>query len=153
MKPALLLAAACALAAPGVALAQTTTTVIDRSMTSNTTTAGVNLPTPTSSYGQDEVQAAGGVACRSAIGGSGPYVDAGVVGSQDPYARSSATAYARVVVPLGRAPKRLDCTRLYDLEIQRLKLELELARMSLPGPRNTTSVSQPPAYIQEARAD
>lgn len=96
--------------------------------------SGVNLPAPVQSYGQDEVQGAGGVSCRSAVGGGGPYVDTGVLGSNDIYGRNTATAYARVVVPLGRAPKRLDCNRLYELEIQRLKMELELARMSLPPP-------------------
>lgn len=98
------------------------------------TNAGVYLPQPTQTYGQDEVQAAGGVACRSAVGGGGPYIDAGVVGSGDKFSEQVTTAYARVVVPLGRAPKRLDCTKLYALEIERLKMELELARMSMPPP-------------------
>lgn len=127
-------------------------TMIDRSSTSTSTTAlaGVNLPTPASTYGQDEVQAAGGVACRSAVGGNGAYIDTGVVGSNDLYNRNSATAYARVVMPLGRAPKRLDCGRLYDLEIQRLRMELELARMSMPGPANATATNQPAANAMAA---
>lgn len=33
--------------------------------------------------------------------------------------------YARIVVPLGNDPERLDCTQLYSLEIERLKMELE----------------------------
>jgi hypothetical protein len=39
--------------------------------------------------------------------------------------------YGRVVVPLGRGPKRLDCVKLYELEVERLKLELELAKAGL----------------------
>lgn len=120
-------------------------TLIDRSSTSTTAMAGVNLPTPANTYGQDEVQAAGGVACRSAVGGNGAYIDTGVVGSNDLYNRNSATAYARVVMPLGKSPKRLDCGRLYDLEIQRLRMELELARMSMPGPAGATATAQAPA--------
>ena len=96
------------------------------------TNSGVTLPAPVQSYGQDEVQAAGGVACRSAVGGGGAYIDMGMVNSADVLQRDVTSAYARVVVPLNRAPKRVDCTRLYELELQRLRMELELARMSLP---------------------
>lgn len=96
--------------------------------------AGVSLPAPANSYGQDEVQAAGGVACRSAVGGSGPYMDMGLMGTNDVYNRQSTTAYARVVIPFGRAPARVDCTRLYELELQRLQMELEIAKMSMPPP-------------------
>lgn len=115
------------------------------------TNAGVYLPQPTQTYGQDEVQAAGGVACRSAVGGGGPYIDAGVVGSGDKFSEQVTTAYARVVVPLGRAPKRLDCTKLYALEIERLKMELELARMSMPPPAAMASAA-PRAPLPLAQA-
>lgn len=115
------------------------------------TNAGVYLPQPTQTYGQDEVQAAGGVACRSAVGGGGPYIDAGVVGSGDKFSEQVTTAYARVVVPLGRAPKRLDCTKLYALEIERLKMELELARMSMPPPAAMAGAApRPPSPLAQA---
>lgn len=39
--------------------------------------------------------------------------------------------YARVIVPLGSTPERLDCRRLYDLEIARLKMEIETMKMGL----------------------
>lgn len=69
------------------------------------------------------------------------YVDMGVVGRSARNAGvpslyttnevgDSATAYARVTIPLGKRPGRLDCTRLYDIEIQRLKREIELLKMS-----------------------
>ena len=35
------------------------------------------------------------------------------------------TGVMRIIVPLGASPKRLDCARLYDLEIERLKAEIE----------------------------
>ena len=38
--------------------------------------------------------------------------------------------YARVVIPFGKQPDRLDCTRLYSLEIERLQLELERLKES-----------------------
>ena len=95
--------------------------------------SGVTLPTNTPSDGQDEVQASGEISCRSSVGGGGPYVDAGVVGSEDRFGRATTSAYARVVVPLGRRPRRIDCTELYELEIERLRMELALAHMNMQG--------------------
>ncbi len=43
----------------------------------------------------------------------------------------SAVGYARVIIPIGRTPKRLDCNRLYELEIQRLKAEIEMLLIGL----------------------
>jgi len=43
-------------------------------------------------------------------------------------ANNSATTgiYARVIIPLNDGPRnRVDCSRLYELEIERLRLELE----------------------------
>ena len=39
--------------------------------------------------------------------------------------------YARIIVPLGASPRRLDCARLYDLEIARLKAEIQLLKTGL----------------------
>lgn len=80
--------------------------------------------------GADEVRASDGTSCRSAVGGSGAYLDVGVIGNPN---RSSASNsyYGRVVVPLGRTPKRLDCSKLYELEVERLRMELELAKAGL----------------------
>ena len=46
-------------------------------------------------------------------------------------APQSAIGYARIVIPLGSTPKRLDCSRLYDLEIQRLKAEIQMLKVGL----------------------
>lgn len=35
--------------------------------------------------------------------------------------------YGRITIPIG-APKRLDCSRLYDLEVERLKAEIDALR-------------------------
>ena len=42
-----------------------------------------------------------------------------------------AVAYARVILPLGEAPTRLNCARLYELEIQKLKAEIEMLKVGL----------------------
>lgn len=102
---------------------------------------GIYLPqSPTGPGGEDSIETSEGTRCRQSINGSGPYLDMGVMGSAIPEPRlganiyrnqsSGATAYARVTVPLGRRPKRLDCTRLYDLEIARLKREIELLKLA-----------------------
>lgn len=94
-----------------------------------TQNAGFSLPGVTLPSGTDEVRAADGTSCRSAVGGNGAYLDVGVIGKQS--ASNDNAYYGRVVVPLGKAPRRLDCASLYELEIERLKLELELAKAGM----------------------
>ncbi|MEM9422773.1 MAG: hypothetical protein AAF986_09755 [Pseudomonadota bacterium] len=89
----------------------------------------VALPTPPNVSGQDIIRGADGTSCQSAVASGGPYVDMGVIGSQDFFSRDSSALYGRVVVPLGKRAKRVDCTRLYELEISRMKMEIELLRM------------------------
>lgn len=91
--------------------------------------AGFSLPGVTLPSGTDEVRAADGTSCRSAVGGNGAYLDVGVIGKQS--SSNDNAYYGRVVVPLGKAPKRLNCSALYELEIERLKLELELAKAGM----------------------
>lgn len=100
----------------------------------NHTQYGVALPNTSLPMGADEVRGADGTSCRSAVGGDGAYVDTGIIGSpgQDG-SEFSGAVYTRLVVPLGGRPKRLNCTSLYELEIQRLRMELDLARMGLSG--------------------
>ena len=107
------------------AQAQETSTII------NQNTVGFNLPGVTLPQGHDEVRAADGTTCRSAISGTGAYMDFGVIGNPEDNGTSSLSSYGRVVIPLGRKAKRLDCSRLYDLEVQRLEMELRLMQMGL----------------------
>lgn len=87
---------------------------------------GVSLPS-----GHDEVRAADGTTCRSAVSGSGAYVDVGVIGN--PMGDSQQSAYGRIVIPLGARRSRLDCTQLYALEVERLRTELRLMKMGMSG--------------------
>ena len=98
----------------------------------NNSQFGMALPYDSMPNGQDEIHTADGTSCRSAVGGDGTYMDTGVIGSPSTeYLDSSAAVYGRLVIPLGNKSKRLDCTRLYDLEIERLRAELALARMGV----------------------
>ena len=79
--------------------------------------------------------------CSQSINSNGGYFDLGVAGGNlstgyggGSYGTSpdnSAIGYARIVIPLGESPSRLDCNALYTLEIQRLKAEIELLRIGL----------------------
>lgn len=102
-----------------------TTSIINQDVT------GFNLPGVQLPQGHDEVRAADGTTCRSAVSGAGAYLDTGVIGNPNPSNGNSVSAYGRIVIPLGRKPARLDCGRLYDLEVKRLQMELRLMQMGL----------------------
>jgi hypothetical protein len=79
------------------------------------------------------------VRCSQSINSSGGYLDFGIAGgdlsnyspASNTPATNSAIGYARIIVPLGPAPRRLDCARLYDLEIARLKAQIEMMKVGL----------------------
>ncbi|MBO6718047.1 MAG: hypothetical protein JJ913_08840 [Rhizobiaceae bacterium] len=97
----------------------------------NLNQTGFTLPGVTLPQGQDEVRASDGTTCRSSISGSGAYLDVGVVGNGS--ASEGMSTYGRVVIPLGRRPTRLDCARLYALEVERLEMEIRLLKMGIAG--------------------
>lgn len=104
---------------------------------------GIYLPPPpTGPGGEDSIETAGGTRCRQSMNSNGAYLDLGATGSAaspvDDPARQfvtdgrdrEASAYIRLTVPLGRRPQRIDCQRVYQLEIQRLQREIEMLRMN-----------------------
>ena len=122
-----LTAIAIALGTTGPSLAQSTNNNYQ-----NSSQFGMTLPQASLPSGQDEIRTSDGTSCRSSVGGNGAYFDMGVIGT--PAGESidaTAAAYGRIVVPLGRQAKRLDCTTLYMLEIERLKIELQTAKMGI----------------------
>lgn len=98
----------------------------------NQNISGFNLPGVTLPSGHDEVRAADGTTCRSAISGNGAYVDVGVIGNpEQSNTDGSVSAYTRVVIPLGEKRNRIDCGKLYNLEVRRLEIELKLMELGL----------------------
>ncbi len=98
----------------------------------NQSISGFNLPGVQLPQGHDEVRAADGTTCRSAVSGSGAYMDVGIIGNpESSNTDASYSAYTRVVIPLGKKPERINCARLYNLEVQRLEMELKLMQMGL----------------------
>lgn len=106
-------------------------------------TQGVFLPpAPQGSGGEDAIETSDGTRCRQSINSSGTYLDVGATASASkPLDRTAVPTfsdqrdqeglvYFRLTVPLGSRPARLDCSRLYELEITRLKRELELLKLA-----------------------
>jgi len=95
-------------------------------------------PPPVGPGGEDSITTSEGVRCSQSINSSGGYLDLGIAGgdlnnyygAEEP-GPQSAVGYARVIVPLGAAPKRLDCSRLYEFEIEKLKAQIELMKIGL----------------------
>ncbi|CDX24113.1 conserved exported hypothetical protein [Mesorhizobium sp. ORS 3324] len=121
----------------------------------NQNQTGFSLPGVSLPQGQDEVHASDGTTCRSAVSGSGAYLDLGVIRGNNTSSQSNSdiATYGRVVIPIGRTPKRLDCSRLYELEVERLQMELRLLKMGLASDGQTASTtSTAPAAPQTASA-
>ena len=103
------------------------------------------LPSAPGNYQSDRFRA-GDLDCSNAIG-SATTMELGVTGiinkgeydALNHYFNDTRTGdigvYARIVIPLGKRPKqRIDCNRLYDLELRRkqfevMKLEQELKQL------------------------
>ena len=101
-------------------------------------TVGIAVPqSNNSNFNYDEIRTSSGATCRQAMG-SNTVIEFGAVGSE---AGSDGTyfehernfnnvsdgnaIYGRITYFLG-APKRLDCSHLYDLEIQQLKRQIQM---------------------------
>lgn len=94
-----------------------------------------SLPGVQGGGGFDEVRAADGTACRSSTANSGACVDVGAVGNQNGGALTGGSVCGRVVVPMGRRPGRIDCNRIYELEVERPEMEVRLLRAGFGGAR------------------
>lgn len=122
---------------------------------SNTITHGLFLPSVAIPHGADEVRAGDGTTCRSALASNEGYLDIGTVGNQDPTRDAlAASVYGRVIVPLGRKPPRINCRSLYELELQRLRHELEMAKMGANTlAQSGAGNSEPQKWAQEGWHD
>jgi hypothetical protein len=109
---------------------------------------GITLPAaPQGAGGEDSIETPGGTRCRQSLNSSGAYVDFGAAGIvSKPLESQGAGAdafrfysesrdqtgmlYGRVTIPLGKKPKRIDCSRVYELEIERLQAEVAMLKMA-----------------------
>lgn len=107
-----------------------------------------HVPVPNSF---DEVRAADGTSCRTSMAGNGSYLDIGSIGNKGVNSDfDSGSVYARVIVPLGERPQRIDCSQLYYHEIERLRYELRLAKSGIGEDAGTASINgQDPSWARD----
>ena len=126
--------------------------LLSASALAQTAIGSVNLPnTPAFPQGQDRIRAADGTECSRSTAPRSKWAEVGVVGSgtqgqgvensypfvgyngtipsAQPYNRAGGAVYGRIVINLDAAAPELDCSHLYYLEIERLKAELEQAKL------------------------
>ena len=97
------------------------------------------------SGGEDTIETSSGARCRQSINSNGAYLDLGLTGratsggatrrarSPPRVARDQDAARATpgIAMPaLAQKPERIDCSRLYELEIARMQREIELLQMA-----------------------
>lgn len=103
------------------------------------TSLNLAIPSPNQNFQSDRFRS-GELDCQNAIG-SATQLEFGVTGiidNGDVFNRSRAGdvgVYSRITIPLGKRPQsRVDCNRLYELELRKkqlevLRLEAELNRL------------------------
>jgi len=108
----------------------------------NSTSLNLQLPSGGSSFGTDSIKA-GDLDCSNSIGGSTVF-DVGVtgiinnavapiIGKPDPLNPETKQlgVYARIVIPLDAPKKRIECHKLFTLELQARRLEVEKLRQEI----------------------
>jgi hypothetical protein len=101
----------------------------------------LQLPNAGGTYGTDSIRA-GDLDCSNSIGGATNF-ELGVTGivnnavspfeNEDPMNPQSKDIglYARIVIPLDAPKERINCNTLYQLELQRRRLEVQKLREEL----------------------
>jgi hypothetical protein len=122
------------------------------SVSAQTAIGSINLPsTPAFPQGQDRIRGADGTECSRSTAPRSKWAEIGVVGtgvggqgvensypfvgyngtipSAQPYSRAGGAVYGRIIINLDAKQTDLDCNYLYTLELERLKAELEQAKL------------------------
>ena len=101
---------------------------------------GLQLPNMGQSYGQDSIRS-GDIDCKNSIGGS-TNLEFGVTGIIDNYnspfrgggdldTSRDVGVYARIIIPLDGPKERINCNTLYQLELQRRRLEVKRLKQEI----------------------
>jgi hypothetical protein len=108
----------------------------------SSTSLNLQLPSSGSAFGTDSIKA-GDLDCSNSIGGATVF-DVGltgivnnavtpIIGKEDPNNPETKQlgVYARIVIPLDAPRERINCNTLYQLELQRRRLEVEKLRQEI----------------------
>lgn len=128
---------------------------------SDSSSLNLNLPASPQSYASDRIRS-GQLECQNAIGSS-TNVEFGVVGFIDngydsPYSvdqtmpqvrTNDVGVYARINIPIGAPKERLNCNTLYQLELEKKRMEVFRLKQEIANLRNLQfvddiSAPQPP---------
>lgn len=126
---------------------------------------GLLLPPSTPSYGQDEFQSSDGTSCRTSMDGS-KRVEAGAFGTGAEYRdgrgipvttfnrepSSNVGAYVRFSIALDAPRSRMDCRKLYELELEKKRLELDMVKQSLRASEEKIEKLQQQLEVQKQDA-
>jgi len=108
----------------------------------NSTSLNLQLPSGGSSFGTDSIKA-GDLNCSNSIGGSTNFemgmtgvinnAVAPIFGEDDPLNPETKQlgVYARIIIPLDAPRERINCNTLYQLELQRRRLEVDKLRQEI----------------------
>ena len=108
----------------------------------NSTSLNLQLPNGSSSHGTDSIRA-GDLDCKNSIGSSTNFeigltgiVNNAVtplIGKDDPLNPQTKQLgiYARIIIPLDAPAERINCNTLYQLELQRRRLEVDKLRQEI----------------------
>ena len=101
----------------------------------DSTALNLSLPGSASNYQSDKFRA-GDLDCSNAIG-SATNLEFGVTGIINPSTNMmgdepNVGVFARITIPLGKRVKsRIDCNKLYELELEKKRLEVQRLRKEL----------------------
>ena len=101
----------------------------------DSTALNLSLPGSSSNYQSDKFRA-GDLDCSNAIG-SATNLEFGVTGIINPSTNimgdePNVGVFARITIPLGKRVKsRIDCNKLYELELEKKRLEVQRLRKEL----------------------
>ena len=113
-----------------------------QAVANSSTSINLQLPSGGSAFGTDSIKA-GDLDCSNSIGGATVF-DVGltgivnnavtpIIGKEDPNNPETKQlgVYARIVIPLDAPRERINCNTLYQLELQRRRLEVEKLRQEI----------------------
>ena len=114
----------------------------------NNSSMSLSLPNASSSFGTDSIKA-GDLDCKNSIGGSTNF-ELGLTGvinnaiapfgigkkDEDNPQTKDLGVYARIIIPLDGPRERINCNTLYQLELQRRRLEIEKLRQEIEMLKN-----------------
>ena len=113
-----------------------------QAVANSSTSLNLQLPSGGSPFGTDSIKA-GDLDCSNSIGGATVF-DVGltgivnnavtpIIGKEDPNNPETKQlgVYARIVIPLDAPRERINCNTLYQLELQRRRLEVEKLRQEI----------------------